>query len=83
MKKIQYVALIEILSEKTGFPKENVRKIMDTFIDEVKSLEEVGDKIYLRKLGKFEVIKMKQKVIELNNRKQKIPERNKLRFRFS
>jgi len=83
MKKVNYITLIEMLSEKTGLTKKEVRSVMDSFIEEIKSLKEVGDKIYLRKLGKFEIVKMKSKLVSLNNKVEKIPDRNKLKFKVT
>jgi len=83
MKKIRYVELVELLAKKTNLKKEDVRNVMDNFINEVHQLKDEGDKLYLRKLGKFEVVTMKAKEIELNNKMQHIPERKMIRFRNS
>jgi len=83
MKKLNYITLIEVISEKTGIEKKKVRQVLDELIEEVKSLKEVGDKIYLRKLGKFEIVKMKSKIIFLNDKAEKIPERKKLKFKVT
>ena len=83
MIKLNYLSLIEKISQKDSIDKQTVRKVMDSFIDEIYKLKNPGDKIYLRGLGKFEIVKMKSKVMMLNNKKEKIPARNKLKFKAS
>jgi len=83
MKKIRYAQLVEDLAKETNNTKKNVRTIMDAFIEKVKSLEHPGDKLYLRKLGKFEIIRMRERIMTLNNKKEKLPSRDVLKFKKS
>jgi len=83
VKKIIYTQLIEELAKETNNEKRNVRAIMDAFIEKVKSLEHLHDKIYLRNLGKFEIVRMKARMMSLNGKKEKIPARNILKFKKS
>ena len=80
MKKTNYLALIEELSETTGYTKTVVREVMDAFLDKIHSLENVGDSIVLKGLGKFEVRRRRKKRSKLNGKNVTIGERKALYF---
>lgn len=80
MKKTNYLALIEELSETTGYGKSVVRDIMDAFLDKIHSLENVGDSIVLKGLGKFEIRHRRKKRAKLNGKNMTIDERKTLYF---
>ena len=86
MVKTTYISLIEQISQDTNLSKKTVREVMDTFIKAVKNLENEGDTIYLKNLGKFTVKKRAQRVMKLNKdgngrKEEVIPERLAITFK--
>ncbi len=54
--------LLEIINEKTGFPKRDIALIIDTMIDAIKDTLNKKERVILKGFGIFKVKKRKQRV---------------------
>ena len=75
MLKFNFRQLIEEISEEYNMAKQDVRNVFEGVTKRFMQLKDVGDKLYIKNIGTFEVIERKEKMTYLNNKKQVIPKR--------
>lgn len=72
MKTITKKYLIQLISRKLGLHPNEVRKVIQSFLEEVTDALSKGDRLEFRDFGIFEIVERKQK-IGRNPKNAKVP----------
>lgn len=86
MSTITKKQMVDMVAESTEIPKKDVKKVIESFFENVELAIAVGDKVQLQGIGTFEVREAKERIArnpQNTNETIVVPACKKPVFRFS